>query len=104
MEEGCQPLVVGTGEGKSRLLRRSFGEIQVNRTETAPVAWAWKNEWGGKAFYTSFGHPGDFAEVSFNRMLLNAICWSVDHPLPSKDAKINTWQIERVDKKPRKKK
>ncbi|MDA7657386.1 ThuA domain-containing protein [Verrucomicrobia bacterium] len=102
MEDGCQPLVVGTGEGKSRLLRRSFGEIQVNRTETAPVAWAWKNEWGGKAFYTSFGHPGDFAEASFNRMLLNAICWSVDHPLPSKDAKINTWQIERVDKKPRK--
>jgi len=104
LEEGCQPLVIGTGVGKARLLRRSFGEIQVNRTETAPVAWAWKNEWGGKAFYTSFGHPGDFAEVAFNRMLLNAICWSVDHPLPSEDSKINTWQIERVDRKPRKKK
>ncbi len=99
LETGCLPLVVGTGKGKARFLKRQFGEMQVKEIETAPVAWAWKNEWGGKSFYTSFGHPGDFAEESFNRMLLNAICWSVDHPLPAKDAKINTWQIERVDKK-----
>ena len=99
LEPGCVPLVVGTGKGKARYLKRQFGEMDVKEIETAPVAWAWKNEWGGKSFYTSFGHPGDFAEESFNRMLLNAICWSVDHPLPAKDAKINTWKIERVDKK-----
>ena len=101
LEKGCLPLVVGTGKGKARFLRRQFGEMQVKEIETAPVAWAWQNEWGGKSFYTSFGHPGDFAEPDFNRMLINAICWSVDHPLPGKDAKINTWQIERVDKKKR---
>ncbi len=101
LEEGCKPLVVGTGKGRARYLKRQFGEMQVKEIETAPVAWAWKNEWGGRSFYTSFGHPGDFAEPSFNRMLINAICWSVDHPLPAKDAKINTWQIERVDKKKR---
>ncbi len=99
LEEGCLPLVVGSGKGRRRLLKKAFGEIQVKEFETAPVAWAWKNEWGGKVFYTSFGHPGDFAEASFNRMLINAICWSVDHPLPAADARINTWQIERVDKK-----
>lgn len=101
LEKGCQPLVVGTGKGKAKYLKRQFGEMQVKEIETAPVAWAWENEWGGKSFYTSFGHPGDFAEESHNRLLLNAICWSVDHPLPAKDAKINTWQIERVDKKKR---
>lgn len=99
LEKTCVPLVTGSGTGKSRLLRKSFGEIQVKEFETAPVAWAWTNEWGGRAFYTSLGHPGDFAEEFFNRMLLNAICWSVDHPLPAKDAKITTWQIERADKK-----
>lgn len=101
LEEGCVPLVVGTGKGKARYLKRQFGEMQVKEIETAPVAWAWENEWGAKSFYTSFGHPGDFVEESFNRMLLNAICWSVDHPLPAKDANISTWQIERVDKKPK---
>ena len=99
LEKTCVPLVTGSGTGKSRLLRKSFGEIQVKEFETAPVAWAWTNEWGGRALYTSLGHPGYFAEESFNRMLLNAICWSVDHPLPAKDAKITTWQIERADKK-----
>jgi type 1 glutamine amidotransferase len=102
LEKGCLPLVTGSGKGRSRLLKKSFGEIQVKEFETAPVAWAWKNEWGGKSFYTSFGHPGDFAEESFNRMLLNSICWAVDQPLPPKDAKISTWQIERVDKKKKK--
>ncbi len=102
LEKGCVPLVMGTGTGKPRLLKKAFGEIQVKESETAPVAWAWKNEWGGKSFYTSFGHPGDFAEASFNRMLLNAICWSVDHPLPAKNAKITTWKLERVDKKKKK--
>ena len=101
LEPGCVPLIVGTGKGKARYLKRQFGEMDVKEIETAPVAWAWQNEWGGKSFYTSFGHPGDFAEESFNRLLLNAICWSVDHPMPPKDARINTWQIERVDKKKR---
>jgi len=103
LEKGCVPLVLGTGKGKARHLKRQFGEMDVKAIETAPVAWAWTNEWGGKSFYTSFGHPGDFAEESVNRMLINAICWAVDHPLPAADAKINTWQIERVDKKQKRK-
>ena len=103
LEKGCLPLVTGSGKGRARLVKKRFGEIQVKEFETAPVAFAWKNEWGGKAFYTSLGHPGDFAEPSFMRMLLNSVCWAVNKPLPKADDKISTWKIERADKKPRKK-
>jgi type 1 glutamine amidotransferase len=103
LEKGCLPLAMGSGKGRARLLKKRFGEIQVKEFETAPVAWAWKNEWGGKVFGTSFGHPGDFAEESFNRMLINAVHWGIDRPVPSADSKVSTWKIERVDKKPKKK-
>jgi type 1 glutamine amidotransferase len=101
LEPGCTILVNGSGTGKVRLLKKSFGEIQVKKFETAPVAWAWQNEWGAKVFGTSFGHPGDFAEESFNRMLVNAVHWSLDLPVPSAEAEISTWKIERADKKPK---
>ncbi|MDC0325126.1 ThuA domain-containing protein [bacterium] len=99
LEDGCLPLVSGSGTGRERLLKKRFGEIQVKKFETAPVAWAWENEWGGKSFYTSFGHPGDFAEVSFNRMFINAVHWGLDRPVPGADVEISTWEVERVDKK-----
>jgi type 1 glutamine amidotransferase len=99
--KGCLPLVTGSGTGRERLLKKRFGEIQVKKFETAPVAWAWENEWKGKSFYTSFGHPGDFAEESFNRMLINAVHWGLERPIPAADAKISTWKVERVDKKPK---
>ena len=103
LQAGCIPLVTGTGKGKARLVDRGFGPVQVNETEADIVAWAWKNEWGGKVFGTSFGHPGDFAEESFTRMLVNSVCWSTDRPLPGADEKISTWTIERADKKKKKK-
>ncbi|MEM7144264.1 MAG: ThuA domain-containing protein [Verrucomicrobiota bacterium] len=102
LEGGCIPLVTGTGQGRNRLLEKPFGSIQVNESENDIVAWAWENEWGGKVFGTSFGHPADFAEEDHNRMLLNSVHWAVDKPLPAPGAKITTWQIERVDKKPKK--
>lgn len=102
LQGGCVPLVTGTGEGKPRLLEKSFGPIMVNQSEADIVAWAWENEWGGKVFGTTFGHPGDFAEESFVRMLVNSVCWAVDHPLPGADDKITTWNIERADRKPKK--
>ena len=66
------------------------------------VAWAWQNEWGGKVFGTTFGHPGDFAEESFVRMLVNSVCWAVDRPFPGGDETITTWKIQRADKKRKK--
>ena len=102
LQGGCVPLATGTGQGRPRLLEKPFGPIQVNQSEADIVAWAWENEWGGKVFGTSFGHPGDFAEESFVRMLLNAACWTVNRRPPAADAKITTWNIQRVDKKPKK--
>jgi type 1 glutamine amidotransferase len=102
LEDGCIPLVTGSGDGRARVLKKAFGTIEVKPHESDVVAWAWENEWGGKVFGTSFGHPGDFAEASFVRMFVNAACWSVDRLLPGADEKVTTWDIERVDKKPRK--
>ena len=99
LEKGTVPLVSGSGTGRERLLKKSFGEVRVRKFETAPVAWAWENEWKGKSFYTSFGHPGDFAEESFNRMLVNAVHWGLGRPVPAADARISTWKVERADKK-----
>jgi hypothetical protein len=99
LEGGCIPLTTGKGKGRDRLLNKNFGPIQVNEFEADIVAWAWENEWGGKVFGTSFGHPGDFAEASFNRMLLNSFHWAVDKPVPGAETIIETWNIERVDKK-----
>lgn len=97
--EGAIPLVKGSGKGKERVIKKSFGTVEVKVDETAPVAWAWENEWGGKVFGTSFGHPGDFSEPSFTRMFVNAVFWSLDKPVPSAETEIKTWDIKRADKK-----
>ena len=102
LEPGCIALATGRGIGRDRLLEKNYGVIQVNREENDVVAWAWENEWGGKVFGTSFGHPGDFAEESFNRMLVNACHWAVGKELPGSDEKITTWEIDRADKKKKK--
>jgi hypothetical protein len=99
LEGGCIPLLTGSGKGRARLLEKAFGPIQVNETESDIVAWAWENEWGGQVFGTSLGHPGDFSEAAFTRMLVNSVHWAVDRPLPAADATISTWQLERADKK-----
>jgi hypothetical protein len=99
LEGGAEPLVIGKGKGRDRLLNKPFGSVMVNEHEADIIAWAWENEWGGKVFGTSFGHPGDFAEESFTRMLVNSVHWGLDMPVPAADRKISTWEIERADKK-----
>jgi type 1 glutamine amidotransferase len=43
---------------------------------TEPVAWVRPYQ-GGRVFYTSLGHPDDFRQASFLRLLSNAIFWTV---------------------------
>lgn len=43
------------------------------QAEINPIAWTWKNKYGARTFYTSLGHPGDFALEPFQRLLTNAI-------------------------------
>jgi type 1 glutamine amidotransferase len=59
----------------------------INPNKTAvrnPVAWTWINRYGAKSFYTSLGHPGDFAIESFQRLLVNVMFWQLDQKQPKK--------------------
>ena len=49
-----------------------------------PVAWTWQNEWGGKAFMTTLGHPDDFRIEPMQRLVINAIHWALGLPVPKK--------------------
>lgn len=41
-----------------------------------PVAWVNRRADGGWSFYTSLGHPDDFANPAFRRLLANAVRWA----------------------------
>lgn len=58
-----------------------WGEIPGEPAE--PVAWV--RRYGprqARIFYTSLGHPEDFAEAGFRRLLLNGLLWALDQPVP----------------------
>ncbi|MEX2262957.1 MAG: ThuA domain-containing protein [Bryobacteraceae bacterium] len=43
--------------------------------EENPVAWTWKNRHGGRVFFTTLGHPEDFAVEPVQRLTVNALHW-----------------------------
>ncbi|MDA1016653.1 MAG: isochorismatase family protein [Planctomycetota bacterium] len=47
-----------------------------------PVAWTFQRADGGKSFYTSMGHRGDFENPVFLRMLINSLHWAVGLAAP----------------------
>jgi type 1 glutamine amidotransferase len=47
-----------------------------------PVAYTAKHIGGGRAFYTSLGGPSDFEDPAFQRLLVNALKWSIDKSQP----------------------
>ncbi len=51
-----------------------------------PVAWTWKNKFGGRIFFTTLGHPEDFSVEPFQRLVLNAVYWTLGQPVP------DTWK------------
>jgi type 1 glutamine amidotransferase/nicotinamidase-related amidase len=61
------PLLVGSIPGKA----------------AEPVAWTNLGPAGGRVVYTSLGHPDDFRQPDFVRLLRNAILWAAEpHPSP----------------------
>jgi hypothetical protein len=46
-----------------------------------PLAWAWTNHDGGRAFFTTLGHPKDFAAEPLQRVVINALHWRLDRPV-----------------------
>ena len=48
-----------------------------------PVAWTWRNKFGGKVFMTTLGHPEDFKVAAVQRLIINAIHWTLGKPIPT---------------------
>lgn len=47
-----------------------------------PVAWTGVNSFGAKIFMTTLGHPEDFQNESFQRLIINAIHWELGKKVP----------------------
>jgi type 1 glutamine amidotransferase len=60
LRPGAEPLLMGSVDG--------FPE--------EPVAWTFLRADGGRTFYTPLGHPDDFEQPAFQRLLLNGIRWA----------------------------
>ena len=48
----------------------------VPEQEPEPVAWTFIRSDGGRSFYTSLGHPGDFQQAEFEALLSGGIHWA----------------------------
>ena len=47
----------------------------ANPEATEPITWT-RSYKGARIFYTALGHPQDFTEESFRRLLVNALFWT----------------------------
>lgn len=56
--------------------------------EDNPVAWTWKNGHGAKVFFTTLGHPEDFALEPVQRLSVNAIHWLLGRKIPKWQGRI----------------
>lgn len=61
LQPGAKPLLTGRAE-------------TIDQAE--PVAWTHPSPAGGRVFYTSLGHPGDFDVPAFRTLLKNAVTWA----------------------------
>ena len=52
-----------------------------NTIETEPIAWTRKYK-NGRLFYTSLGHPDDFEQESFRRLVANGLFWTSGREVP----------------------
>jgi len=93
-------LLQGTGPFKrTGTVTNMFGTHEIDPVMTQDVAWTWTNEWGGRVFSTSLGHPVTFADTNFVRLFLNGICWAAGKPVPPADAKIQPIQETEINAK-----
>jgi type 1 glutamine amidotransferase len=55
----------------------------ANPNTTEPITWT-REANGARVFYTSLGHPADFEQESFRRLLVNALYWAAGRDVPAK--------------------
>ena len=48
---------------------------------TEPLTWV-RTHRGTRVVYTGLGHPDDFKQAEFRKLLVNMIFWSMDRPVP----------------------
>lgn len=53
----------------------------VAEGQTEPVAWTHSYK-GGRVFYTELGHEDDFTVPQFRTLVVNAIFWVMNRPVP----------------------
>jgi type 1 glutamine amidotransferase/nicotinamidase-related amidase len=53
---------------------------------TEPLTWV-RTYHGGRVFYTGLGHPDDFRDSQFRQLLVNAVYWAMDRPIPEEREK-----------------
>jgi type 1 glutamine amidotransferase/nicotinamidase-related amidase len=61
-----------------------MGKIEAQSPE--PVAWV-NRKGTARIFYTSLGHPGEFASPAFRTLLRNAVVWALDRQPEPRDEK-----------------
>lgn len=50
-----------------------------------PLAWI-KEEGGRRVFFTTAGHPGDFRQPDFRRLVIQGLLWALGRPIPAAGA------------------
>jgi len=75
LTKSTKPLLIGT----------------IPDEEPEPVAWT-NTYKKSRIFYSSLGHPDDFKNPQFRRLLINAVFWAMDKPVP----KVKATAKERV--------
>ena len=83
-------LLSGTGKfKKAGTVKNGFGTHELKTEMTDDVAWVWKNQWGGRVFGTTLGHPNSFADANWVRLFINGIHWAAGKPVPAADVRIS---------------
>ena len=54
---------------------------RIPNQEPEPVAWTNRYK-DARVFYSSLGHPDDFDSPQFCKLLINAVFWAMDKPVP----------------------
>lgn len=55
---------------------------------TQPVAWT-RSYKGARVFFTTLGHPEDFAQASMRRLVVNGIYWALARDVPAGGTKVD---------------
>jgi len=79
--------VLLTGMGKFKRtgeITNQFGTHHIKPEMTEDLAWIWTNQWGGRVFGTTLGHPKTFENENMVKLSVNGIHWAAGKPIPGK--------------------